>query len=88
MSTLTHFPKAIVQGIGYKLARELLKLIENNEVVKDEWKGDLANVSYTYGGKINGNRKLTVNVYNYLESAKTYNTIGVIKGSTEPGFYF
>ena len=44
-------PKIPAQVIGYKLAEKILKLIENNKLVKDGWAGEM-NVTYSYGGKL------------------------------------
>ena len=40
---------------------------------------------YTFGGKLQGGRLLTLNVYNKRKIAKTYNVIGIIRGELEPG---
>ncbi len=90
--------------IGYGLAIELFKLIDENQKVKDTWAG-IMEVNYSYGGKIkNGQyaskiiltnnkrinlvfnlRKIVLNVFNQRKVSKTYNVIGMIKGTVEPG---
>ena len=71
--------------IGYGLAYELFKLIENNQpVVNKDWKGEF-NITYTYGGKLKDSQYLTLNVFNKRDIRKTYNVMGIIEGSIEPG---
>lgn len=77
-------PKIPAQVIGYSVAYELFKLIEINNPVKSEWKGEL-NMTYSYGGRLNGNKKITLNVFNERKRKKTYNVMGFIEGSDEPG---
>ncbi len=73
-------------AIGYGLAYRIFKLMEANgkTVSDDDWKGEL-NMTYTYGGKLDGGRLLTLNVFNQRRIEKTYNVMGLIKGSVEPG---
>lgn len=80
-------PNIPAQVIGYSVAYDLFKLIENNVQVKNEWKGEL-NMSYTYGGKLKDNKLITLNVFNQREIRKTYNVMGFIEGSDEPGKFF
>jgi hypothetical protein len=74
------------QVIGYGLAYRIFKLMEANGLaVRDEnWKGEF-NMTYTYGGKLEAGRLLTLNVFNKRRIAKTYNVMGLIKGTVEPG---
>ncbi|CAF0930021.1 unnamed protein product [Brachionus calyciflorus] len=79
-------PKIPAQVIGYAVAYDLFKQIENNKPVKNEWRGEL-NMSYTYGGKLKDNRLITLNVFNQRERRKTYNVMGFIEGTDEPDRY-
>lgn len=80
-----NLPKIHAQVIGYRVAYDLLKLIEhNNNTVIDSWKGEF-NLTYTYGGKLKDSHKLAINVFNQKRIEKNYNVIGIIKGSIETG---
>ncbi len=105
-----NLPEIPAQVIGYGLACKILNSfeIDANVDVPIDWKGQLANCSYKYGGPLINNkfenwksiilqnkvssfavlkiRSLTMAVYNKPRIAKTYNVVGVIRGSTEPGF--
>ena len=84
-SNYDKLPKIPAQVIGYEVANELFKLFEqNNNLVPDSWKGEMS-AKYTFGGKLQGGRLLTLNVYNKRKIAKTYNVIGIIRGELEPG---
>lgn len=53
---LETLPKIQAQVIGYNVALELFKLIENNNnQVIDAWKGQM-NVKYSYGGALSSGR--------------------------------
>ena len=39
------------------MAEEIFKLIENNKKAKSDWTGEM-NVTYSYGGKLIGNKYL------------------------------
>lgn len=57
-------PKIVAQVIGYGLAAELFNLMDlsgndtngTSEKIPDEWKGELINVTYAFGGKLKENR--------------------------------
>ena len=76
--------------IGYKIAEELFNLMRNNshqkQHVPEAWRGQL-NTSYTFGGFLESNQTLTLNVYNKRSVRAIHNVMGVIKGSTEPDRY-
>ena len=78
-------PKIPAQVIGYNVAYDLLKLIEQNgNSVMDTWRGEF-NLTYTYGGKLKNGQKLALNVFNQRRIEKNHNVIGIIKGSVETG---
>jgi N-acetylated-alpha-linked acidic dipeptidase len=85
---INELPKILATVIGYKHARKIFKLLENNEQVENnDWKGSLANIKYTYGGKLKLNKKLKININNYREINKIYNVIGILNGYIEPDQY-
>ncbi|CAF0877194.1 unnamed protein product [Brachionus calyciflorus] len=79
-------PKIISQVIGYGLAEELFSEISDEFSSPTSWKGDL-NVSYSIGGSLKSEKKLTLSVFSQKRIEKIYNVIGVIKGSIEPDRY-
>jgi len=80
-------PKIPAQCIGYSVAYQIFKLmLRNQNPVGEDWRGDF-NITYTYGGKLDNDRLLRLNVYNSRRVEKTYNVIGIIEGSMEPDRY-
>lgn len=61
MTNLDVLPKIQAQVIGYQIAYDLFKLIENNNnpVVSNDWKGAM-NVTYSYGGKLPNQRYISI----------------------------
>jgi hypothetical protein len=45
------------------------------------------NITYTFGGRLENNRFLTLNVFNERKIRKIHNVIGIIEGKTEPDRY-
>jgi hypothetical protein len=43
------------QVIGYGLAEEILKLVDNGQLVPEKWRG-IMNANYTFGGKLKNNK--------------------------------
>ena len=84
LKTLSQIP---AQVIGYGLACQILNLFDSKSDVEvsSEWKGQLSDCSYKYGGKLMDDKELTLAVYNKPKVAKTYNVVGVIRGTTEAG---
>ena len=78
-------PRIPVQPIGYDEAEILLQNIANDNPGKSDWIGHL-NATYNLGPKlINPNWKVRLNVSTTNQKRTIYNTIGILRGSEEPG---
>jgi hypothetical protein len=55
ISSLKELTKVIVQAVGYKVAKEILEMMQNGKAVPVDWSGEL-NLTYTFGGQLSQNR--------------------------------
>ena len=54
-------------------------------VAPKEWRGGLKGVAYNIGPQLTGDYKLRLSTHNYIKQQRSYNVIGTVKGSVEPG---
>ena len=58
------------------------------DLVPEEWKGGIKNISYALGGVMNPPEfKVRLSTHNYFGTEKSSNVIGYIRGSIEPDRY-
>ncbi|XP_013387509.1 putative N-acetylated-alpha-linked acidic dipeptidase [Lingula anatina] len=79
-------PQIPAHPIGYDYAKELLNTMGGEEVPAS-WRGDMAHVTYRFGGYLMDNKTLRVENHNTREIRTTYNAIGIIRGAVEPDRY-
>ena len=71
----------------YDDAKVLLEKMGGKEV-PEEWKGGIANITYSLGGIMNPpGVKVRLSTHNYYGTVKSSNVIGYIRGSIEPDRY-
>ncbi|RXG55764.1 N-acetylated-alpha-linked acidic dipeptidase 2 [Armadillidium vulgare] len=83
------FPKIPGQPIGYSDAFQILKRL-GGPVAPEDWQGGYPNFTYNLGPSFNsqnGSVSLTLSTHNSGKIEKSYNVIGIIKGSIEPDRY-
>ncbi|KAB7496032.1 hypothetical protein Anas_04285 [Armadillidium nasatum] len=81
-------PKIPGQPIGYSDAIEILKRLDG-PVAPEDWQGGYPGFTYKLGpffNNQNGSVSLTLSTHNSGKIEKSYNVIGIIKGSIEPGW--
>ncbi|XP_060072461.1 N-acetylated-alpha-linked acidic dipeptidase 2-like [Ylistrum balloti] len=71
--------------IGYRDAFNILGEMEGDEVLP-EWRGNL-NITYRFGPRLRGNRKIKLVVNNENRTVPIHNVIGQITGAIEPDRY-
>ena len=60
----------------------------SGEAVPDEWKGSIPGVTYKFGGSfIDTGMTVKVHVTTRNVKKRTYNVVGYLNGSIEPGKY-
>lgn len=80
-----NLPRIPVQPIGYDEAELFLRNISPENPAPAAWVGQL-NASYSLGPKLlNPDWKVRINVSTTNEMRRTYNTIGILRGSVEDG---
>ncbi|EDV20314.1 uncharacterized protein TRIADDRAFT_64334 [Trichoplax adhaerens] len=82
-------PNIPVQPLSASDAAPLLQAMSGNEVPA-EWRGQLANTTYKFGGAFTGSRsgwKAHLEVHNKIEALDAYNVIGTINGRFDPDHY-
>ena len=78
-------PRIPVQPIGYDEAEILLQNMGSDNPPPPNWIGDL-NATYNLGPKLmNTNWKVRMNISTTNQKKTIYNTIGILRGSEEPG---
>ena len=71
----------------YDDAKVLLEKMGGKEV-PEEWKGGIANITYSLGGIMKPpGVKVRLSTHNYYGTVKSSNVIGYIRGSIEPDRY-
>lgn len=82
-------PRIPVQPIGYDEAEILLQNISPDNPAPADWIGDLNATVYNLGPKLlNPNLKVRLNVSTANQKRTIYNTIGILRGSEEPGLRY
>ena len=76
-------PKILVQPIGYDEAEILLRHLSSKNAAPHQWVGTL-DVKYNLGPLLPG-WKVRLNVSTSNQLRTVYNTIGILRGSVEPG---
>lgn len=80
-------PSIAAQVIGYNIAEQIFNLMERSSKLSPEsWHGQMK-VRYSFGGKLVGNKKLILKVFNKKEQRQITNVSGFIKGLGEPDRY-
>ncbi|RXG56243.1 N-acetylated-alpha-linked acidic dipeptidase 2 [Armadillidium vulgare] len=82
-------PKIPGQPIGYSDAIEILKRLDG-PVAPEDWQGGYPGFTYKLGPFFNNQNEsvsLTLSTHNSGKIEKSYNVIGIIKGSIEPDRY-